>query len=246
MREGVSESEVFVTGNTGIDALLQVLASPIRPQMPPEVAAIGEARPVLITLHRRESWLPPEDQDESSTILAGLFEALSLSARSHPEQMFVYPAHPNPRVRSLASRYLSGQSNLLVVEPLDYRCFTHLMARARLILTDSGGIQEEAPSLGVPTLILRKTTERPEALEVSSNRLVGVDPEAVIGAIETELRQPPPHIEGRPFFNPFGDGRAASRIRQLILHRFGMGSKPEPFEATEQREVRLQGLEESR
>jgi UDP-N-acetylglucosamine 2-epimerase (non-hydrolysing) len=230
LREGVPESEIFVTGNTGIDALLQVLASPTRPRMPPEVAAIEDGRPVLITLHRRESWLPREGQGESSTILAGLFEALSLAARNHSEQVFVYPAHPNPRVRSLASRYLSGQSNLRVVEPLDYRCFAYLMGRARLILTDSGGIQEEAPSLGVPTLILRKTTERPEALEVSKNRLVGVDPEAVRTAIEDELSQPPPAIEGRPLPSPFGDGRAASRIRQLILHRLGRGLKPEPFE----------------
>lgn len=246
LREGVPESEVFVTGNTGIDALLQVLASPIRPRMPPEVAAIGEGRPVLITLHRRESWLPAADQSESSTILAGLFEALCLTARNNPEQMFVYPAHPNPRVRSLASRYLTGQANLLVVQPLDYRCFTHLMARARLIITDSGGVQEEAPSLGVPTLILRQTTERPEALEVSSNRLVGVDPGAVRSAIEDELSQPPPATEGRPFPSPFGDGRAAARIRQLILYRFGMGSKPEPFQAAKQSAVRLQDLEESR
>jgi len=237
LREGVPDSEIFVTGNTGIDALLQVLASPIRPEMPSEVAAIGESQPVLITLHRRESWLPAEDQEESATILAGLFEVLRLTAENHSEHVFVFPAHPNPRIRSLVSRYLHGQPNILVVEPLDYSCFVNLLARARLILTDSGGIQEEAPSLGVPTLILRQTTERPEALEVSTNRLVGVDPEAVGRAIETELSKPPPTTEGRPFPSPFGDGRAASRIRHFILHQFGFGSRPEPFAATREGEV---------
>lgn len=246
LREGAPASEVFVTGNTGIDALLQVLADPEPAEMPSGLGKMGESRPILVTLHRRESWMSLDDQTQSSSVLEGLLDALCQSAQSHPELLFIYPVHPNPRVRELAYQHLREPSNLRLVDPLDYRCFVNVMAKSRLVITDSGGIQEEAPSLGVPALILRRTTERGEALGISSNRLVGVDPDAVTTAIETELSQPPPVTEGRPFPSPFGDGRAAMRIRQVILHHFGQGSRPEPFQAPLESRARVSSQGESR
>ena len=175
LREGVAPDRVFVTGNTGIDALFMMVDrvrrnAPEVTGLPPQSDAAWWARPlVLVTLHRRESF--GEGFDRFCGALAGL-------AREFPGVNFVYPVHLNPNVRGPVNRVLSGPGleNVRLIEPQDYPVFVSLMDRARLILTDSGGVQEEAATLGKPTLVLRETTERPEAVAAGVLRLVGTDP----------------------------------------------------------------------
>jgi UDP-N-acetylglucosamine 2-epimerase len=229
-REGVPEADLAITGNTTVDALLAVLA---HPELERLGALPGEPLPagreiVLITLHRRESWLEGTGQSGPGSALEEILGALASAARRHPERLFVYPVHPNPRVREPAERVLGTAPNVRLLEPLAYFPFVRLMARARVIVTDSGGIQEEAPSLGIPALVLRRTTERPEGLAAAANRLVGTDPETILAALDAALSEPPAAPERRPYPNPFGDGRAAHRVARAILTRFGLC--PEPLE----------------
>jgi len=221
MHEGVPREEIYVTGNTVVDSLLLALE---KGRAAPDEAPRG--RPiVLLTLHRREGWDPVGG---GRAPIEGLFEKIAEAAERHPELDFVYPVHHNPRVREPAQRLLGPLPNVQIVDPLPYIPFVKLMARASAILTDSGGIQEEAPSLGTPVLVLRRTTERPEGL-TSSRRLLGDSPDDVVAGLDKLLSQPATWVGQPPYPNPFGDGRASARIRDGILHFMGAGERPDEF-----------------
>jgi len=224
LAETAPAESIFVTGNTVIDALKLALSveTPTTFQIEPERVL------VLITLHRREAW-DAQDQD-GSNVLANILRGIREAATDHPNATFVYPVHRNPRVRQVAQDLLGGLPNLRLIDPLPYFEFIGLMARSKLIITDSGGIQEEAPSLGVPVLVLRRTTERPEALQSGWNVLVGTDGADIRAAITAELRINRLRPSSIPCPGPFGDGRASERIRDA-LWAFGnrSGGRPADF-----------------
>ncbi|MBM4116173.1 UDP-N-acetylglucosamine 2-epimerase (non-hydrolyzing) [bacterium] len=218
--EGVDGNDILVTGNTVIDALLTVAA---RREAPPGLPALPDLtgrRLLLMTAHRRESFGAP---------LERAFAALAAIATSHPDCLLVYPVHPNPNVKEPAARILGGLANVVLCEPLDYAPFVHLMKRSYAIVTDSGGVQEEAPSLGVPVLVMREVTERPEAVEAGTVRLVGTDPARIVRELGRLLDDPAAHAAMAAAVNPYGDGQAARRIVQRLAHRFHGENLPEPF-----------------
>jgi len=215
--EGYDESAITVTGNTVIDALMAMAGRGDSPL--PEGVDTGKDL-VLVTAHRRESFGAPMER---------AFGALARLADLHPECQIVYPVHPNPRVRRAADENLGASRNILLLEPMDYAPFVSLMKRAKLILTDSGGIQEEAPSLGVPVLVLRSVTERPEALHAGTVKLVGTDPETIVAEADRLLTDPDYHRQMASAVNPYGDGRASERIVSAISHFFFKTGRPEDF-----------------
>jgi len=209
LREGVAPESIFVTGNPVIDALQLIAARPYDAMTGPLAAIPFDRRVILLTAHRRENFGPP---------LEGIFTAVKRLALAYGEAVqFVYPVHLNPNVRQPAQRILGGLSNIALIDPLDYLPMVHLLKRCSLVLTDSGGLQEEAPALGKPVLVLRQVTERPEAIEAGTARLVGTDPER----IETETRRllddPQAYAAMAHASNPFGDGHAAERIVEALL-----------------------------
>ncbi len=228
-REGTARADIVVTGNTVIDALLETLARPdlLAAHRASGVTLAEDERLVLITLHRRENWLA--DGTAGGSPLEDVFGAIAETARRFPRVQFVYPVHRNPHVQEPAKRLLGGLANVHLLDPQPYIPFVGLLARATVILTDSGGIQEEAPSLGVPVLVARETTERPEGVEAGSNMLVGTDRETVVRALGERLDRPAARPEALPCPNPFGDGRGAARVRAAVRHRFGLGARPEEF-----------------
>ncbi|CBJ40673.1 UDP-N-acetylglucosamine 2-epimerase (plasmid) [Ralstonia solanacearum CMR15] len=217
LNEGVSADAVVVTGNTVIDALLSV-----RQRLQTDTALcrhtaslipyhIGERRIVLVTGHRRESF-----GDGFERICA----ALASIARAHPDVDIVYPVHLNPNVREPVGRLLKGIDNIHLIEPLDYLPFVYLMDKSHIILTDSGGIQEEAPSLGKPVLVMRDTTERPEAVEAGTVRLVGTSVDALVDSATTLLNDDSAYEAMSRAHNPYGDGAASARITRAIQAYF--------------------------
>jgi UDP-N-acetylglucosamine 2-epimerase (non-hydrolysing) len=207
--EGTVPERVLVTGNTVVDALLDVAARPERLTPGLERLAAGPRRLVLVTAHRRESFGEP---------LRELCLALREIAESHADGVqLVYPVHLNPNVRAPVGEILGGVPNVALVEPLDYVAFVHLMKRAWVILTDSGGIQEEAPSLGVPVLVMREVTERPEAVERGTARLVGTRRETIVAAARELLDDPAARQRMTGKGNPYGDGHAGARIAAALL-----------------------------
>jgi UDP-N-acetylglucosamine 2-epimerase (non-hydrolysing) len=226
MAETTPADAVFVTGNTVIDALGLALRV--------ETSVTRQIEPgrdlVLITLHRREAW--DGQAEDGSNVLANILRGIGNAAADHPSASFVYPMHRNPRVRQMAQELAGSVPNLKLIEPLPYFEFVGLMARAKLIVTDSGGIQEEAPSLGVPVLVLRKTTERPEALQSGWNTLVGTGAADIRAAIAAELCVSRLRPAAIPSPSPFGDGRASERIRDALLW-FRNRTDPRPSEFSE-------------
>jgi UDP-N-acetylglucosamine 2-epimerase (non-hydrolysing) len=207
--EGCDPARVFLVGNTVIDALRSL----------PEAAAAAPERPeVLITVHRRESFGAP---------LAGIFAALRQLAEEFPDILWVYPVHRNPNVRGPARELLGGLPNLELHDPFDYGELVRRLARCRLVLTDSGGIQEEAPSFGKPALVLRDTTERPEGVEAGVARLVGTDPLQIVAAAAELLRSPAAYAAMARAVNPYGDGRAAGRIAAVLAGEPWTSFEPE-------------------
>lgn len=224
--EGAPAGSVLVTGNTAVDAILLALT---------RGDGDGDRVPpadVLLTLHRREAWAEPGAVGDS--LLDDILIGLRRVAESRGDVSFVYPVHLNPRVREAVGRRLGDLANVRLIEPLPYLPFVQVMSRARVIVTDSGGIQEEGPSLGIPVMVLRKTTERPEALGPGRNELVGTDPDAIAAALERALSSPERRRSAdRPFPNPYGDGRAAPRVLDGVLSFFGHGPPPHPFSEKE-------------
>jgi UDP-N-acetylglucosamine 2-epimerase (non-hydrolysing) len=210
--EGVLRERVAVTGNSGIDAVLLVrdaleqgrLKGLEWPQLDPA------KRLVLVTAHRRESF---------GEGLENICAALARLSRRGDVQI-VYPVHPNPQVQEPASRILRGHENILLVEPLGYVPFVDLMRRAHLLLTDSGGIQEEGPSLGKPVLVMREKTERPEAVEAGTAKLVGTGQGRIFEEVSRLLEDPQEYDRMARVHNPYGDGQASRRIADVIVSFF--------------------------
>ena len=204
--EGVSPENILVSGNTVVDSLLDVAGRAFDWSSSPLAFLSADAEIVLITAHRRESFGAP-------------FEEICLALRELAERFtdkhFVYPVHLNPNVRRPVESILSAVNNIHLIEPVDYLTIVHLMKRACLILTDSGGIQEEAPSFGVPVLVMRETTERPEGIEAGVVKLVGTNRKTIVYEASQVLKSPRPcSISGA---NPYGDGKAACRIVEYLL-----------------------------
>jgi UDP-N-acetylglucosamine 2-epimerase (non-hydrolysing) len=208
--EGVPADRIFVTGNTVVDALQQICRTEAYRQTRIPVAIDAHHRLLLVTLHRRESWGGP---------LAGMCRALRTIAESRPDVHIVFPVHLNPAVRDDVHESLGGVPRVTLVEPLDYIQFVALMNASWLVLTDSGGVQEEAPALGRPVLVLRETTERPEAVECGVARLVGTNPDAIRRAVTTLLDDPSERDRMARAVSPFGDGHAAARIADVLESR---------------------------
>ncbi len=215
LKEGVSPERILVTGNTAIDALNQVIAQPM-PQGINKLlvqwgVASGQKRLVVVTAHRRENFGQP---------LLDICRALRTLAGKYPDIQIVYPVHLNPQVQQPVKRELAGIANLSLLDPLDYLPMIHLLNAATLVLTDSGGIQEEATGLGKPALVLREKTERPEGVEAGVLRLVGTDSARIVSEASVFLDSGSIWKSRVHGVNPFGDGHAAERIAQAILeHR---------------------------
>ncbi len=211
LREGVPEALVHVTGNTVIDAV-QTLAHAALPVVNQELEQILDSgrRLILLTAHRRESFGEPMNQ---------VFGAVRTLAEEHPEDIFVYPVHPNPNVQRPARHLLSDISNIRLLEPLCYSDLVAVLSRAWLAMTDSGGIQEEAPSFGVPVLVLREVTERPEGVATGVAALVGTTREIILERGRELLNDAAAHRRMARARNPYGDGRAGARIADILVHR---------------------------
>ena len=222
LASGVAPHAITVTGNTVIDALLEVTAS-ARPIGDPTVAALARDRVsplLLVTSHRRESWGAP---------LARTGTAIARLVRAIPSLHVLLPAHRNPIVRDALLPPLAGLDRVHVTEPLDYPDFCRALQLATVILTDSGGVQEEAPALGKPVLVLRETTERPEAVEAGAALLVGTDPDAIVAETTSLLTDPARYAAMTRAANPYGDGHAAERAVDAVAHLLGLGAAPEEF-----------------
>ncbi|MBE7557924.1 UDP-N-acetylglucosamine 2-epimerase (non-hydrolyzing) [bacterium] len=205
VQEHIPEEGIFLTGNTVIDALLTVVEPEYR--FPDPRLASLDGRVLLITAHRRESFGAP---------LEAAFHAILDIVEAEPDLTAVYPVHRNPHVLEPAHRILGGHPRIRLIEPLDYKDFSNLMARCTLILSDSGGVQEEAPTLGKPVLVLREVTERPEALDAGTARLVGCDRERIVATALTLLRDSCEYDKMAKAANPFGDGTAGKKIAQIV------------------------------
>jgi UDP-N-acetylglucosamine 2-epimerase (non-hydrolysing) len=209
LREGVSQDRIVVTGNPVIDALKTVIVHPYDLSEEILKGISDEQRVILVTAHRRENFGEP---------LERIFMALRTIADQYfDEVVIVYPVHLNPNVRGPAHEMLGGIANVRLIEPLDYLPMVHLMERAYLVLTDSGGLQEEAPALGRPVLVMREVTERPEAIEAGTARLVGTDRERIIEQTRMLLENPSEYESMAKSVNPYGDGHAAERIVEALL-----------------------------
>lgn len=207
-QEGIPEERIIVTGNTAIDALQMISQQ----ESPPEVDSLlnqagvstGKRRLVLVTAHRRENFGQP---------IRDICKALKQLAQNYRDRItLVYPVHLNPNIQKPVYQMLSDVENIILLPPLDYQPLIHLMKHATLILTDSGGIQEEAPSLGVPTLVLRERTERQEGIKAGTLKLVGTDPALILKEAQKLLDDPLAHAAMAGAVNPYGDGCAAERI----------------------------------
>jgi UDP-N-acetylglucosamine 2-epimerase (non-hydrolysing) len=215
LREGVDEKTILVTGNSVIDALNFVAKQEEPKEITTLLHGLGLAtsgieakRLILVTAHRRENFGEP---------LENICYAIKeLASREDVE--IIYPVHLNPKVQELVNRILKGTPHITLLPPLDYLPMVHLMKHAKLILTDSGGLQEEAPSLGVPVLVLRETTERPEGVEAGTLKLVGTETNNIIREARRLLNDPNAYIEMAKAVNPYGDGHAAERIIDVLLH----------------------------
>lgn len=215
LKENVAPGSIYVTGNTVIDALFEVSSKlevgPLAAELRERFSFLDDSkRLVLVTGHRRESFGEGFEK---------ICRALVETAKVHPDVQIVYPVHLNPNVREPVNRLLVGIDNVILIEPQDYLPFVYLMNRAFIILTDSGGIQEEAPSLGKPVLVMRNTTERPEAVKAGTVKLVGTSVEVITSEL-TQLLTDPEAYQAMSFaHNPYGDGKACERILDALVAR---------------------------
>jgi UDP-N-acetylglucosamine 2-epimerase (non-hydrolysing) len=202
--EGVPAAQIVMSGNTVVDA---VHALDLSGSLPPEVADLDPMRTIVLTTHRRENHGAP---------LARVCEAVRRLVRERPELQVAFPVHPNPQVGAVVRSALGDVPQVRLLPPLAYRPMLALLSRCRLILTDSGGIQEEAPSLGKPVLILRDVTERPEVVTAGAGQLVGTETETIVAAVRELLDHPAAYARMASASNPFGDGRAAAHIADAL------------------------------
>ncbi|WP_371913922.1 non-hydrolyzing UDP-N-acetylglucosamine 2-epimerase [Pseudomonas sp. NFACC39-1] len=213
LQEGVAADRIYVTGNTVIDSLLEVVKkisnnSTLKIKLQEQFSYIpDESQLILVTGHRRESFGEGFER---------ICHALAATAKEFPNVEIIYPVHLNPNVREPINRLLAGIKNIHLIEPLDYLPFVYLMNRSCIILTDSGGIQEEAPSLGKPVLVMRDTTERPEAVAAGTVKLVGTDIEAITSNLRMLLTDPAEYERMSFSHNPYGDGVACEHILKVL------------------------------
>lgn len=213
LQEGVRDDCILITGNTVVDALYHIVANlqANPPGVAPEI--MNGKRLILVTAHRRESF---------GSGMRQICEALRRLALSRSDILIIYPVHLNPNVQDPVHSILGGIPNVSLLEPLDYVSFIALMKRAHILLTDSGGMQEEGPSLGKPVLVMRSVSERPEAVMAGAAALVGTDPEKIIASVNRLLDDAEHYQNMTSRENPFGDGRAAARIVQFLGRKFGV------------------------
>jgi UDP-N-acetylglucosamine 2-epimerase (non-hydrolysing) len=218
LKEGVKPENIVVTGNTVIDALLQTVKKNYRFNHEClNTLDYGRKKVILVTAHRRENLGEP---------MRNIFGAIKAVVLENPDTEVVFPVHLNPKVRELVREILGGTERVHLIDPLDYEPFTNLMSKCYLVLTDSGGIQEEAPALGKPVLVLRDTTERPEAIEARTVKLVGTGWNEIVREANLLLRDPKEYQKMANAVNPYGDGKAAERIIQAIRNYFGFTGGP--------------------
>ena len=223
LREALPEEDIVVTGNTVIDALLHTVEQKLPfsdPQLE-EIASSGR-RVLLVTTHRREN------QGEA---MRGVGRALARIAQAEPELTIVLPVHRNPVVREAVLPAIEGLPNVVVTEPLAYGEFTRMLSVAHVVLTDSGGVQEEAPSLGKPVLVMRENTERPEAVTAGTVTLIGTDEERIVTEVDRLLNDDAAYRAMANAVNPYGDGRAAERTLAAIEQMFGVGQRIADFDS---------------
>lgn len=221
VREHVPPDRVYLTGNTVVDMVQSVAGRPDLPPPPPawQILESGRAVPVYVTLHRRESWGQP---------LEGICRALRRAVDTLPALHLLYPVHPQPRVREVVSETLAGHERISLIEPLEYLENVAAMKACSFIVTDSGGLQEEAPVLGKPVLVLRNVTERPEAVEAGTSWLVGTREADVYEAIRTLATDEDRRARMARATSPFGDGRASERIVAALRRHVGLAVTTEP------------------
>lgn len=223
LREGTAEASILVAGNTVIDALLDVVGRS-EPSIPGLPDVSGRSL-LVVEAHRRESFGEP---------MRRICRAIRRIAESRGNVHVAFPVHRNPEVSGPVNEILSGLPNVSLLTPQEYVAFAHLMKRARLVVTDSGGIQEEAPSLGVPVLVLREVTERPEAVEAGTVKIVGVDEDRIVAEATRLLTDDAAHAAMARAVNPYGDGRASERIVDFLRWAWGMrASPPAPFQPSQ-------------
>jgi UDP-N-acetylglucosamine 2-epimerase (non-hydrolysing) len=214
LKENISPNNIFVTGNTVIDALLMIKNkiesnAPIKTVLQNKYPFLSsEQKVILVTGHRRESFGGGFER---------ICESLAKIAKQHPEIEIVYPVHLNPNVQKPVNKLLVGIKNIHLIEPQEYLSFVYLMNRSTIILTDSGGIQEEAPSLGKPVLVMRDTTERPEAVDAGTVKLVGTDVDLIVSSINALLSNEKLYEKMAFAHNPYGDGKACERIASVLI-----------------------------
>lgn len=205
---GVADGQIFVTGNTVIDALLQTVAAGCDLKAHIDAPVDWSKRILLLTCHRRENWGEP---------MRGIFSAMARLAQEFADDLeIVCPVHKNPQVRALARELLGGRDNVHLIEPLEYRPFSKLMSESFLVVTDSGGMQEEAPALGKPVLVLREVTERPEAIAAGTARLIGNSYQSVYDGVKLLLTDKEVYARMAHAANPYGDGKASARICDIL------------------------------
>ncbi|MEX5276289.1 non-hydrolyzing UDP-N-acetylglucosamine 2-epimerase [Kocuria sp. CPCC 205261] len=223
LREAITEEDIVVTGNTVIDALLHTVEQQL-PFTDPQLEKIASSgkRVLLVTTHRREN------QGEA---MRGVGRALARIADAEPELTIVLPAHRNPVVREAVLPAIEGKPNVVVTEPLAYGEFTRMLSVAHVVLTDSGGVQEEAPSLGKPVLVMRENTERPEAVTAGTVKLIGTDEERIVTEVDRLLNDDAAYHEMANAVNPYGDGKAAERSLAAIEQMFDVGRRVADFDS---------------
>lgn len=213
IKEGKFQNKVYITGNTVIDALKTTVCDGYSDEIIQR--AIGK-KIILMTIHRRENIGEP---------MSNIFKAVKRIADKYEDVLIIYPIHKNPIVRELANTIFDDERNILLIEPLDVSTFHNYISNSYFVLTDSGGIQEEAPALGKPVLVARKTTERPEGIEAGTLRLVGTDEESIYENMEQLLTNNEIYDSMSGAKNPYGDGHASERIIDIILNEFWEGDK---------------------
>lgn len=207
LKENIDKEDIFLTGNTVIDALLMIAARVKKLKID---LKLKKSRYILVTAHRRENFGQP---------IKDICAALKQIVQKNQDVEIVYPVHPNPNISVPVKKALSGVNGVHLISPLEYEDFVFMMKNAYLLLTDSGGVQEEAPSLGKPVLVLRKTTERPEAVQAGVAQLVGTNSESVVPAVENLLSNQADYQKMAQAANPFGDGQAATRIVKILKEK---------------------------
>ncbi|WP_192986695.1 non-hydrolyzing UDP-N-acetylglucosamine 2-epimerase [Carnobacterium mobile] len=219
LKENHSEEHVYITGNTAIDALKETVKKDYQHEV---LSVISENnRLILVTMHRRENQGEPMER---------VFQAIRQVVDLHEDVEVIYPVHLNPVIQETANKVLGNHERIHLIKPLDVIDFHNIAARSFLIMSDSGGVQEEAPSLGVPVLVLRDTTERPEGVAAGTLKLVGTETEDVFSAMTELLEHPEIHAGMARAANPYGDGTAAKRILEAVAYEFGLSViKPKDF-----------------